>query len=444
MGTLAVCGILASRLRSYTADFPNFTFFDGILVMVTCWVGLAIIGGYDRKRDMCTLSYASEHFLAMGAVITASFLVTYVFSAYNNLVKPGRSVLVLGFILFFPLALVYRRILSRRVSLLAAARFICVAGTRELASQIETICRQASFGHPLRFIEFEVEKQTAQGQKSAARAEDDSLELFLSGPLNQCEGIVIDLARGRLNPELEGRLLNLNLHTVPVYPVDSFIETYFHKIDLDHVTLSWALDGTFNADDQSNYGKIKSLIETVVALSLFCALLPLMVLTALVIKVTDSGPVLFRQIRVGRFDKPFVIYKFRTMTVSEDGNQGLYTLKDDSRITKVGRFLRLTRLDELPQLWNVIQGDMSLIGPRAEWDKLAKRYQEEIPFYHLRHMVKPGITGWAQVNFGYGAGVGDAREKLQYDLYYIKHYSPEMDASIILKTLFTMISASGR
>jgi lipopolysaccharide/colanic/teichoic acid biosynthesis glycosyltransferase len=128
----------------------------------------------------------------------------------------------------------------------------------------------------------------------------------------------------------------------------------------------------------------------------------------------------------------------------DTGEGDLYTQKNDPRITRLGRFLRLTRLDELPQLWNVLNGDMSLIGPRAEWDKLVQRYGQEIPYYHLRHLVKPGITGWAQVHYGYGADVRDTREKLQYDLFYIKHYSLQMDAAIILKTIFTMLSASGR
>jgi lipopolysaccharide/colanic/teichoic acid biosynthesis glycosyltransferase len=169
-----------------------------------------------------------------------------------------------------------------------------------------------------------------------------------------------------------------------------------------------------------------------------------MFLTALAIIVADSSPVLFRQTRVGRFGRPFTLYKFRTMTSGPDEKASPYTLKNDPRITRIGRILRLTRLDELPQLWNVVRGDMSMIGPRAEWDRLVETYKGEIPFYHLRFIVKPGITGWAQVNYGYGAGVKDAFEKLQYDLYYIKHCSPQLDASIILKTLFTILSASGQ
>jgi lipopolysaccharide/colanic/teichoic acid biosynthesis glycosyltransferase len=122
----------------------------------------------------------------------------------------------------------------------------------------------------------------------------------------------------------------------------------------------------------------------------------------------------------------------------------LYTGTGDRRVTRVGRWLRRMRLDELPQLFNVLQGDMSLIGPRAEWDRCVEVYEREIPCYHLRHLVKPGITGWAQVNYPYGQSVADTLEKLKYDLYYIKHYSLLLDASIALKTLYVMLSLKGR
>jgi lipopolysaccharide/colanic/teichoic acid biosynthesis glycosyltransferase len=122
----------------------------------------------------------------------------------------------------------------------------------------------------------------------------------------------------------------------------------------------------------------------------------------------------------------------------------LYTREDDPRVTRLGRFLRKLRLDELPQLWNVFKGDMALIGPRAEWDKCVERYEKKIPFYHFRHLVKPGITGWAQVNYPYGESEEDALKKLQYDLYYIRHYSLKLDAMIVLKTVHTMLFGRGR
>ena len=428
--TLLFCGVLSSELRGYLL---NFTLSDGLLVMATCLTGLAIVGGYETRRDMCTLRYASEHILAMGAVLLGAFVVTYTFTTYNDLTKPGRSVLFLGLILFTPLSLIYRRLFSMKVSREAATRFLYVIGTRKLISDLEMVCRQGQFRHPLRFLNIEGENVAFKG-----------IQEILSKELEQCEGVVIDLSQGKLEPQLQEVLLQINLHLVPVYPVESFIETYFYKVDLSHVNLSWALDGTFKADHHSIYGKLKTLIDFLLGLFLFLLVLPLMILTSVAIKFGDFGPILFTQVRVGKFERPFLLYKFRTMSVGTGENENLYTIKNDRRITQVGRFLRLTRIDELPQLWNVVKGDMSIIGPRAEWDKLVEIYKKEIPFYHLRYMVKPGITGWAQVNYGYGADIRDTFEKLQYDLYYIKHYSPHMDASIILKTLFTILSASGR
>jgi lipopolysaccharide/colanic/teichoic acid biosynthesis glycosyltransferase len=159
----------------------------------------------------------------------------------------------------------------------------------------------------------------------------------------------------------------------------------------------------------------------------------------------NGRPVLFRQVRVGRESEPFTILKFRTMShPPTDEVDDIYTRKGDPRITKLGRWLRKLRLDELPQLWNVLRGDMSLIGPRAEWTKCSERYEKKIPFYHFRHLVKPGITGWAQVNYPYGESDEDAIEKLKYDLYYIRHYSLKLDAMIVLKTLHVMLFGKGR
>jgi lipopolysaccharide/colanic/teichoic acid biosynthesis glycosyltransferase len=159
----------------------------------------------------------------------------------------------------------------------------------------------------------------------------------------------------------------------------------------------------------------------------------------------DGAPVLFRQERVGRDGKRFILFKFRTMRCRGDRpDEDIYTREGDPRVTRLGRWLRKLRLDELPQLWNALKGDISLIGPRPEWSKCAERYEQTIPFYHFRHLVKPGITGWAQVNYPYGENDEDAVEKLKYDLYYIRHYSLKLDAMIVLKTLYTMLFGKGR
>ena len=162
--------------------------------------------------------------------------------------------------------------------------------------------------------------------------------------------------------------------------------------------------------------------------------------------LVESGrPVFFCQQRIGRNRRPFSLCKFRSMYVRAPGEEGsFYTGDKDPSVTKVGAWLRTLRLDELPQLWNVFKGDMSFVGPRAEWDQLVERYEEIIPGYHSRHLVMPGITGWAQVNYPYGASGEDAAQKLNYDLYYIRHYSLRLDAMIELKTLHIMLWGKGQ
>jgi exopolysaccharide biosynthesis polyprenyl glycosylphosphotransferase len=396
---------------------------------------------------MSTLRYASEHALAICAALAIVFITTYGFLSYNESIKPGRSVLLLTLIFATPISLLYRHRFSVKEARSTAARFFYIVGTPELASQLRTICQKAKFRHPLQFINVTAEKGSpaeTQESESPRTGADNLLREALSQKLKQCEGVIVDLSASELDAEMAELLLAVDLHSAPVYPVELFIETYLGKIDLSHVTLAYALDGTFIADHQKAYGKLKSLVDGILAAALLLAVLPLMLLIALIIKLEDFGPVLFVQERIGRFEEPFLLYKFRTMSVRNEADSQLYTATSDSRITKVGYILRLMRLDELPQLWNVIKGEMSIIGPRAEWSKLVVQYEQQIPFYHLRHLVKPGITGWAQVNYGYGASLADTLEKLQYDLYYIKHYSPHMDASIVLKTIFTMLSASGR
>jgi lipopolysaccharide/colanic/teichoic acid biosynthesis glycosyltransferase len=169
---------------------------------------------------------------------------------------------------------------------------------------------------------------------------------------------------------------------------------------------------------------------------------PFIIIACAAIWLEDRGSIFFKQTRIGKNRAPFRVYKLRTMRQNAGGD--LYAQEGDKRITRVGRFLRSSRIDELPQLINVLNGEMSLIGPRAEWDRLVADYEKQIPCYHFRHLVRPGITGWAQVNYPYGANIGDTQRKLEYDLYYIRHFSFRLDASIVLKTLHVMLFGKGR
>ena len=445
--SLGVCFLLATELNGYTFATGHITLGDALLLIACFMICLNTIGAYEINRDMSSLRYASEHALAMGAMLVIVFITTYGILSYNESIKPARSVYLLTFILVTPLSLLYRYNHSVHVAKKSAARVFYVIGTSELTRQLQAICQQAHFLYPMQLIHVTTQKdgrsERQEPESTHAGAEGLLREVLTQKP-KQCEGVIIDLSTCELNAKLSELLLAVDLHSLPVYPVELFVETFFHKIDLSHVTLACALDGTFIADHQKAYGKLKSLVEGFLAGLLFLTLLPLLFIIALIIKLEDFGPILFTQERVGRFEKPFLVYKFRSMSVHNESDSPLYTATSDSRITKFGRILRLMRLDELPQLWNVIRGEMSIIGPRAEWSKLVEQYQQLIPYYHLRHLVKPGITGWAQVNYGYGGSLDDTLEKLQYDLYYVKHYSLLMDASIVLKTIFTMLSASGR
>ena len=170
----------------------------------------------------------------------------------------------------------------------------------------------------------------------------------------------------------------------------------------------------------------------------------MILVTAVAIKLESKGPAFYRQRRVGLFNEGFDILKLRSMRQdAEAGGRAVWASEDDPRITRIGRFIRKVRIDELPQTWTVLKGEMSFVGPRPERPQFVSDLEEHLPFYAERHMVKPGITGWAQINYPYGASVEDARHKLEYDLYYAKNYSPFLDLLILLQTLGVVIWPQG-
>lgn len=234
--------------------------------------------------------------------------------------------------------------------------------------------------------------------------------------------------------------INKNKH-IFIY-LNDFIEQHDFKIKIDLMTDKDYLDLLKILYDKKHYLKIKRLFDIFISLVGIFLLLPILIISLLAIKVTSNGPAIITQFRVGLNGKIFRCYKLRTMRVNQY-KDSLYTDVNDRRITPVGKILRKFRIDEIPQFINVIKGDMSVIGPRPELVELSEIYHEKIPKYYLRHLVKPGITGWAQVNFRYGASVDDAKEKLCYDLYYIKNLSFSLDLHIILKTIRIVLFGVG-
>jgi sugar transferase (PEP-CTERM system associated) len=255
--------------------------------------------------------------------------------------------------------------------------------------------------------------------------------------------IVVGLAdsRGRLPIQ---QLLDLRFSGIQIEEATTAFESVFGRVSIPDLRPSQLIFSgemgprRWMVQLQAIYSEVLGIIGTLITL-------PLMALVALVVKFSSPGPILFRQTRVGLHGKPFVLYKFRSMYADAEASTGaVWATKDDPRITPAGRWLRRSRLDELPQVVNVLRGEMSAIGPRPERPEFVDMLAHEIPFYRARHAVKPGLTGWAQVRYGYGSSVQDALTKLEYDLYYVRHASFYLDAMILLKTVGVVLKLQGK
>jgi sugar transferase (PEP-CTERM system associated) len=252
--------------------------------------------------------------------------------------------------------------------------------------------------------------------------------------------VALDERRGvPLQPLLEARMEGMRITDYL-----SFWERETRRVNLKALDPSWLIysDG-FRVGSMMNAG-LKRLLDITVSLALLIASFPMLVLAAVAVRLDSRGPIFYKQERVGRYGASFNIYKFRTMRVdAEAGGVPQWAAARDPRITRIGSFLRMTRIDELPQVINVLRGDMSFVGPRPERPFFVQSLTRDIPFYAERHRVRPGITGWAQINHPYGASIEDAKAKLSYDLYYIKNYSFLFDLLIILSTAHAVLVNKG-
>lgn len=238
-------------------------------------------------------------------------------------------------------------------------------------------------------------------------------------------------------------LLDCKLAGVVIEEGETFNERLSGKIPLDHLKPSWMVfsDGFRSLRSRKT---VKRVIDVVSSLICLIISLPLFLITMALIKLDSKGPVIFKQVRVGEDGKEFNIYKFRSMrTGAESASGPVWATKKDDRVTRAGRIIRKTRVDELPQLINVLKGDMSFVGPRPERPFFVDKLKEVIPYYEIRNVVKPGITGWAQIKYPYGATIDDALEKLQYDIYYIKNLSPMFDIMIFFWTIKVVLTGKG-
>ncbi len=319
-------------------------------------------------------------------------------------------------------------------------RRVMVLGVGDRAAQIDKL-RRASGRDGISVVGY-VDigtDQAAVADEKILRVDSSLLDLARRYAVDE---IVVALDDRRKGIPIDA-ILQCKMHGLKILEAPEFYERQLGKIRLDSLHPSNVIfaDGFSQAVVKTASKRCVDLLASSVLLLLTA---PIMLLTALAIMLESGAPVLYRQERVGLRGKPFTLYKFRSMCAdAERDGVARWAAADDDRITRVGCFIRRTRIDELPQLFNVLRGDMSFVGPRPERPSFVQELGKAIPYYDLRHHVKPGITGWAQVSYPYGASIKDAREKLQYDLYYLKNYSVFLDLTIVVQTIEVILWRRG-
>jgi len=272
----------------------------------------------------------------------------------------------------------------------------------------------------------------------------DALNKSLFDPFILEKADIIIIGNCHIDGQLAKKLIEKRLNGIKLYSFSSFYEMLAQKLPVNLVDDKWFLTCPgFEKVGDGFYSKMKRIIDVAASITLLIISAPLIFIIPIIIKIDSRGPIFYVQERCGLGENRFKLIKFRTMVNNAEENGPQWASENDPRVTRVGKILRKLRLDELPQLINVLKGDMSLIGPRPERDYFIKELKAKIPYYSLRFYVKPGITGWAQINYRYGASIEDAIEKLAYDLYYIKNMSLLLDISIILKTIRVVLLGHG-
>lgn len=441
---------------------------DAILLVVAAeigWVlrahqiGMEVEPIYTRLAQLLTFAGALQvSLVAVGAYGVASFL-SLRFAAARLAVAFSLGVIVLSLVFFLIPALALWRSNLLYASLIAAAllvavrallgktlggetfkRRIIVLGAGSRAARIGALSTQPG-------INFVVAGFVAMGEAAPVM-----VDAVPRGDIPNLAAHIVDLNASEVVLALDERrnalplndLLRVRTTGVQVSEISSFLERETGRIDLSSVNPSWLIFSDGFASGRMLSSVFKRAFDVLASLILLAITAPVIALTAIAIKLESHGPVFYRQRRIGLFNQGFDIVKLRSMRQdAEIAGQAVWAAEDDPRITRIGRFIRKVRIDELPQTWTVLKGEMSFVGPRPERPQFVEQLEEHLPYYAERHMVKPGITGWAQINYPYGASIEDSRHKLEYDLYYAKNYSPFLDLLILLQTLRVVLWPAG-
>ncbi len=399
------------------------------------WIAMVSVGVYGPLA-LRSLRFAGARLLvAISLGIIGLVLIDFVISGQNF----WRSTLLyaMGFAVLVLVA--DRLLLNSFLGSSAFRRRVLVLGAgdraqrlRELSDRVESgfaIVSYIAMSEPDRVVEEAIPREAIH-----------DLGKFVEN-LGVSE-VVLALQERRNSLPLKD-LLRIKTKGVHVNDFSSFLERETGCVDLDTVNPSWLIFSDGFSSGRMLSSAFKRVFDIVASLILLALTFPIIALFALIVKLDSKGPAFFKQERVGLFGESFYLVKLRSMRTDAEKDGAKWASENDPRVTRVGRFIRKVRIDELPQTWCVLMGHMSFVGPRPEVPKFVDDLQEEIPFYGERHMVKPGITGWAQINFPYGASIEDSRKKLEYDLYYAKNYTPFLDLVVLLQTVRVVLWPEG-
>jgi len=437
---LAILALVLGYLFYFDSTFNMITFLGPFGLRLAVFYVVAIFSAYFCEMYRWTGRPSRLDLAARTAIsIMLAFFILSALYYIFPVVMIGRGYLSLSLLIFGCLQLLAHLLFLKMLRLPGLANRLFIIGVGPLAQTVQKSLNQNLGRYVFAgFIQPPADIVTVSQTQIIGHIDDIS-DLVRQGKASRLV-VAITERRGVL-PVRE--LLHCKLEGVDIVDAVSFYEETNGKLLIEHIQPSWFLysDGFRVTPFLRFYKRFFDVFLSSVGIFLATPLWPLV---ALLVRFDSPGPIFFRQTRVGEKEKTFTVYKFRTMRQDAEKESGaVWATENDPRITRVGKFLRKTRLDEIPQLYNVLKGDMSFVGPRPERPEFVERLNEKIPYYSKRHFMKPGVTGWAQVCYPYGASDEDALEKLRYDLYYIKNYSILLDFLIILETVKVVLFGRG-
>ncbi|MDM8518069.1 TIGR03013 family PEP-CTERM/XrtA system glycosyltransferase [Desulfobacterales bacterium HSG16] len=414
-----------------------------ILIAATCQTCLYYNDLYDFRVTDTFLEFGLRLLQALGAAAIILAIIYLLFPIF--IILKGILIISIGFVILLIISwrMCYTMILNKGLF----DQNIMILGSGSLADRIiHEISDRKDCGYSISFVSLEAaedEKIIKDLEQEVPCSNNKHKELDKTAQKLGIRRVVVAIKERRGGVFPTNELVKCRMEGIDVLEGNTFYERLTGKLDVEHINPGWLI---FSGGFRKSWSKrtMKRILDLLLALILQVLVLPLMMFTAILIKFDSKGPVLFSQERVGEKRKPYKIYKFRSMKTDAEKVSGpVWAQADDDRVTRVGHFIRKWRVDELPQLWNVIRGEMSFVGPRPEREFFVKGLEYIIPYYGERFEVKPGLTGWAQVNYGYGASVEDAIEKLNYDMFYMKNMSILLDLVIVLRTVKTVLFGQG-